>query len=392
MDFEDENPFTSDPPLSSASSTSHVNVSPPPPATNLPSSPTSRPPFPSPGSNAAPRQPAQKSDYCCFRDQWLHSGEDVEILIIDAVKTSENATSPYITYLIRAGNATARHRYSEFEALRVSLTQLYPTLIIPPIPSKQTLGDYAIKQGKAKEDAAMIARRRRMLQTFLNRIARHPILANEHVFHRFLDGDVSWVHGDHTLAAAVEPPEEPPQGARAQPDGPERVARIRGAAEPERGAPAAAPRPALPRLGGVHEQVCEPPRRADGEEYAQDHMDLGAAWNGFSLNEHGELSAAIERTGQAIDATYMSTTRLDLEQNWQEPLHEYTQFAGIIKKLLMYRHQKHVQLEMTQDALEARREALGELEKSEREARRLEEAVGNIEPKPAPPSNETKGA
>jgi hypothetical protein len=66
-------------------------------------------------------------------------------------------------------------------------------LIIPPIPSKNTIGDYAVKQAKAKEDAAMIARRKRMLQTFLNRIARHPILSNERVFHRFLDGEVSWV-------------------------------------------------------------------------------------------------------------------------------------------------------------------------------------------------------
>ena len=66
----------------------------------------------------------------------------------------------------------------------------------------------------------------------------------------------------------------------------------------------------------------------------------------------------------------------EIEQNWQEPLHEYSQFAAIIKKLLVYRHQKHVQLEMTQDALEARREALTELEKSEREARRLDEALG----------------
>jgi hypothetical protein len=56
-------------------------------------------------------------------------------------------------------------------------------------------------------------------------------------------------------------------------------------------------------------------------------------------------------------------------------LHEYSQFAQIIKKLLAYRHQKHVQLEMTQDALEARREALTDLEKSEREAKRLEEAL-----------------
>ena len=90
-------------------------------------------------------------------------------------------------------NTEARHRYSEFESLRANLVKLYPTLIIPPIPSKQTIGDYAVKQAKAKDDAAMIARRKRMLQTFLNRLARHPIISNEHVFHRFLDGEVSWV-------------------------------------------------------------------------------------------------------------------------------------------------------------------------------------------------------
>jgi len=39
----------------------------------------------------------------------------------------------------------------------------------------------------------MISQRKRMLQVFLNRIAKHPILSNEHVFHRFLDGEASWV-------------------------------------------------------------------------------------------------------------------------------------------------------------------------------------------------------
>jgi hypothetical protein len=57
-------------------------------------------------------------------------------------------------------------------------------------------------------------------------------------------------------------------------------------------------------------------------------------------------------------------------------VHEYGQFASIIKKLLVYRHQKNVQYEMTQDSLEAKKEHLEELEKSEREAKRLEEALG----------------
>ncbi|KAG9097934.1 Sorting nexin, cytoplasm-to-vacuole targeting pathway/endosomal sorting [Ceratobasidium sp. UAMH 11750] len=132
-------------------------------------------------------------EVCCARAQWLHSGDEPEILITDAQKSSEGSGSVFIAYVIRSGNSEARRRYSEFESLRNSLSKLYPTLIVPPIPSKQSLGDYAIKQSKAKEDASLIARRRRMLQVFLNRIARHPILSNEHVFHRFLERDVSWV-------------------------------------------------------------------------------------------------------------------------------------------------------------------------------------------------------
>ena len=45
-------------------------------------------------------------------------------------------------------------------------------------------------------------------------------------------------------------------------------------------------------------------------DYAQDHSELGATLNGFSLNENDSLSGPIEKTGQAIDATYMSTTKL----------------------------------------------------------------------------------
>lgn len=60
---------------------------------------------------------------------------------------------------------------------------------------------------------------------------------------------------------------------------------------------------------------------------------------------------------------------------WSEPLHEYAQFSDVIKKLLQYRHQKHVQYEQTQDSLENKREALEELEKNEAEARRLQEAL-----------------
>ncbi len=77
-------------------------------------------------------------------------------------------------------------------------------------------------------------------------------------------------------------------------------------------------------------------------------------------------------------------------------MHEYSQFALIIKKLLQYRHQKHVQYEMTQEGLETKREQLDDLEKSEREARRLEEALsqghsGTIRGSPSQTGEEGEG-
>ncbi|KAI6149729.1 hypothetical protein BKA82DRAFT_997966 [Pisolithus tinctorius] len=403
--FEDDNPFENDVDRisSETSSTSRVNISapssPPPSAAHL-VSPTishhSRP-FPSPGTSKQP-QPMYKTDFCCNRDRWLHSGDDVEILITDAQKTTVNSATPYIAYVIQAGTAEARHRYSEFESLRSSLVKLYPTLIVPPIPSKQSISDYATNPSKAKEDAAMIARRKRMLQTFLNRIARHPILSNEHVFHRFLDGEVSWTEVLHSPPLSLLPknilkaPSHNPTDQNASPA-------YEALPNPSPTYPLRHPEQRFmdsevftnkfaSHLSGPMEKVSRRMLKRWSES-AHDYSELGAALNGFSLNESGALATAIEKTGQAVDATYMSTTRLlqELEQNWAEPLHEYTQFASIIKKLLVYRHQKHVQYEMTKDVLENKRELLEEYEKSEREAKRLEEAlargrVNGLSPRP----------
>ncbi|KAG8692055.1 Sorting nexin, cytoplasm-to-vacuole targeting pathway/endosomal sorting [Ceratobasidium sp. 423] len=340
------------------------------------------------GENDAPAhgygiQQGQSED-CCARAQWLHSGDELEIIITDAQKSSEGAGSVYIAYVIRSGNAETRRRYSEFESLRNNLSKLYPTLIIPPIPSKQTIGDYAIKQSKAKEDANLIARRRRMLQVFLNRIARHPILSNDHVFHRFLERDVSWSEvlnsppitllPKNILKAPAHNPLEPSAAHDALP----------------------VPSPSHPlrhpdqrfldsesftqkfemHLTGPLEKVT---RRTSKRwaEYAHDTAELGAALNALSLSLPPHESDAVERTGQAVDAAYVDATKLvqAIEAGWTEPLREYAMFAGIIRRLLAYRHQKHVQYEMTLEGLESKRETLEEYERSEAEAQRLQSAL-----------------
>lgn len=87
----------------------------------------------------------------------------------------------------------ALRRYSEFASMRNALVSLHPTLVIPPIPEKHTMADYAAKPTKAKEDRHVIDQRKRMLAVFLNRCRRMKDVMDDGVFWRFLDPNSSWV-------------------------------------------------------------------------------------------------------------------------------------------------------------------------------------------------------
>ncbi|KAJ9097202.1 Sorting nexin-41 [Naganishia friedmannii] len=379
--------------------------------------PTFRASFPSPGVKSY-TGPKVKEGNCCERDAELQAG--VEISIVDAVKTTEGGKSSYIIYVIKTGNHECRRRYSAFDSLRTSLVALYPVLIVPPIPSKQSLTDYAVKgQSKAKEDATVIARRVRMLEDFLRRVARHPILSGEHVFHRFLDNEVSWSEVLHSPPLSLLPknplhaPSHNPTlqsptdlasssfstspTANDSPDRPAAEASEYASATPYI-AHHLLPSPSASRplknpdarfmdseaftekfsnhLNGSMEKVNRRVVKRWGER-GQGASELGALMNGFSLDNRGTLQGAVEKFGQAVDAEQLTTALL--LQQWErgvtEPLHVYAQYARIIRQRLAFRHQKHVQYELVQETLEAQRDKLDALEQAEREARRLEEAL-----------------
>lgn len=307
------------------------------------------------------------------------------IEIVDAQKSGDGGSS-FIVYVIRNGSTEAKRRYSEFEALREALIRLHPMIIIAPIPSKHSLSDYAAKQSKAKEDATIIARRKRMLQSFLRRCDNHPKLRGDEVLQKFLDGRYHWnditaspplVHlPKNNLRAPVQNPADPHASpAYAHLPLPSSVTSLRQPNQRFIDSEAFTNRFAN-HLSGSMEKVNRRLMRR-WTEASTDYAELGAILNGFSLTESGELATAIERTGQAADAAYIATGHMlkEWEEKFTEPLHEYAQFASILQKLLKWRHLKHLQYELAQDALEAKKTQLEELERVENEARRLEEAL-----------------
>lgn len=109
---------------------------------------------------------------------------------------------------------------------------------------------------------------------------------------------------------------------------------------------------------------------------AADLSELGAKYNAFALSEQDpSLGPVIERIGQAVDMSYVATEELStsLGASFAEPMRENAQFAGVVRGVLKYRVLKRVQQEMTNDELNKKRQLLDQLERSEAEAKRIDQ-------------------
>ncbi|EMR11092.1 hypothetical protein PNEG_00691 [Pneumocystis murina B123] len=292
---------------------------------------------------------------CCHIHSILNSvHEDPFISIVDTEKIGENAGRRFITYKIRIKNLEVRRRYSEFESLRKSLSRLFPTLIVPPIPEKHSIY-LTIPLSSVKKDANFITQRKRMLQVFLNRCAFHPILKRSHVFHCFLNEDISW---SQVL-------ESPPISLLPQ---------------------SVLMAPPLNPCSSINSTIYQclpiPPSGAKlSNIHNRDEIhELGAAYNILSISEIGELASGIERFGLANDLNCHSNNELvkNLDFVLSEPLKEFTQFHEVARSRLKYRRQKVLQYEIVVNILNQNKNILDALEKSEMEAQKIESSLARL--------------
>jgi hypothetical protein len=374
----------------------------------------------------------KKGGYDSRVEQWLYESTE-PITITFAGKNLESGGN-FITYTIRTCDLDVRRRYSEFASLRQTLVSLHPTLIIPPIPEKHTMADYAAKPTKAKEDAGIIELRKRMLAIFLNRCRKMRDVLDDGVFWRFLDPNASWNEVLHSPPVTnipknvlKAPPLDPsnPTPAHNYLPLPSTSAKLKTTSTTSQsGTPQSPPNYAAQPSSAAHttpgpqvfgrfppstenlsEEELDPyfvNFEASSKElenllqgsmekvnrrtlshltsWGDDMAELGARFNAFSLSEQSQtLAAAIEKVGQAVDSTYIATAELSssLSAGFAEPMRESAQFAGVVRSVLRYRVLKRVQEEMTKDELEKKRALLESLERSEMEAKRLEQHLSS---------------
>ncbi|KAK3368177.1 mRNA capping enzyme alpha subunit-like protein [Podospora didyma] len=361
-------------------------------------------------------------------EQMLYENPELPILIIDAGKSQESG-GRYIVYTIKTGELVVRRRYSEFASLRDALTRLHPTLIIPPIPEKHTVADYAANPANAKQDQQIIDLRKRMLAVFLNRCRRMDQVRTDGVWWRFLDPNSSWneVLHSHPVASVPKSIMKAPPLDTANPTPahgylpvPANSAKLRTSSESRPSLDAGGPAEAFARFppdqNNLSEQELDPyflafessikelenllvgpiekvNRRTLNHlsSLASDLSELGARYNAFALSEPApSLAPAIERIGQAADSSYIATEELSssLGASFAEPMRENAQFAGVVRNVLRYRVLKRVQQDMTTDELNKKRALLDQLERSEAEARRIDQYLSSSQ-QIAPPRRST---
>ncbi|KAJ1679621.1 Sorting nexin, cytoplasm-to-vacuole targeting pathway/endosomal sorting [Spiromyces aspiralis] len=334
-----------------------------------------------------------------LEQEWRHN-EHAIIQIRGAEKKVEG--SSYIAYIIQFGDREVERRYSEFESLRKVLVRLYPTIIVAVIPEKHSITHYVSMRSRVKEDQYIIEQRKRMLQTFLNRLIRHPILGREHIVHRFLESGEAWkevLHSPLITNLPHDPLHSSPSKAI-----PSSVADsgVTGTHPPKIAATnsyaSSVPIPSsLTPLRNPDSRwvECELFTNKFATEFsanieanerrvfeqlsklATSYIDLGAVLNGLSLLESGELEVAIEKTGQVVDSSFGETNRLieRLQSMVSEPIHEYAMLSEVIKRVLRYRSIKNIQLEQVQYKCAHKRDKLDALLKADLDSQRLAQAL-----------------
>ncbi|KAI8890876.1 hypothetical protein K501DRAFT_328063 [Backusella circina FSU 941] len=308
------------------------------------------------------------------------------ISIVDYEKrATENSkvSSVYVVYTLKLKDRTeCKRRYSEFESFRKSLIRLYPTLLVPPIPEKHSIVEYAHKQ--LDDTKLMVDKRMRLLERFLNKLAAHPILKNDHVFHRFIDGSTTWsdvlkspplndlpndVLMPHSITSSItnslhfHPSTSiPVPSANATP-------RLLNPVLQETES----------RVDDVSHYIASGMERSQRrmmtrlEDLSNDYSELGMAYTTIGQDETSPLSNSIGKLAKINVMSSQQTKELvkSLESDFVEHMQEYGQYMVITQQVLRYRRMKQCQLELIEDTLDQKRLQLKDLMRTQAEVKKL---------------------
>lgn len=332
----------------------------------------------------------------------LMEDENIAIEIVGTERLMNTSVMVYIIELGNnqdESKIVVKRRYSEFRSLRETLQKLFPTVIIPPIPEKHTIFTYLVNSLNNSKELDIIETRKRHFKFFLRDIILNsdPKLRSCPLFHKFLDPnyELCWSN------AMNEPPVNliPRNLLLANPINPTDQNGLYTLLPGVNGFDFSSSKDTLSSLSKLNKDLTKLGEHVEASKLNSNHIDktpdnffskissklineetmfhqnvrvlnditrvnsktlkdlrsiianlieLGGNLNNFSLQIHevnstsNILSTLIERFGSTIDTNFLafeSYLANYMIPNWQEPLHQITQYyLGALQIIKFYKY------------------------------------------------------
>eukprot|EP00164_Ancoracysta_twista_P004810 GFYU01006530.1.p1 GENE.GFYU01006530.1~~GFYU01006530.1.p1 ORF type:complete len:434 (-),score=165.52 GFYU01006530.1:176-1477(-) len=312
----------------------------------------------------------------------------IEVFISDPQKHGEGTMHAYISYKVTTQttlqyfNHSQFHvvrRYRDFVWLHTQLGESYPGVIIPPIPEKILVGRFSTE---------IIESRRRALETFLNRVGRHPELVESEAFHAFLEKGDDTFEDHKNVVAQRRKSRDLMQGAKelwtqfsntvvkhkGEVEGDEQLDSMKAYATNLETQIVAAHK---------HSEKLIKRRR----ELATGLSEFGLSFTLLGNCESGKLQTALTKLGTVADRLcIMSQEQADNEvQNFEEPLKDYCRIVASFKEASKARANALLTLQTSKNDLESAQQKAAKLrgqpgkeEKLAQAEREIEQAEANV--------------
>ncbi|KAG0670270.1 Sorting nexin-41 [Maudiozyma exigua] len=330
----------------------------------------------------------------------IQDQNDWEIKILEAENFNDQWGKHAIGYLIQYGEHEVIRRYSEFNSLHDLLIRFFPTVVIPPIPSKHSLMKYFLNPINAQYDIKVIEKRKRKFASFLNNCNNIPEIKSHPLFQKFLDSEYSWKDVIHSPPVTILPennllapplnqvkpsplhPLLPCPNTNNSPTNSQILDSLKNDSELLSVAKEFMKLEStlshyLGILQPIHTEIKH--NKFHLSSLSGQFAELGAFYNALSIENipFGKLSSCIEKIGRSYDIKYVSMEVLTegVQNLLEESVEELVKLLMDSRRVIIFKNMKLCQYQIVKITLDKRSNRLKELTEFEDKLARLDVAL-----------------
>ncbi|SMN17815.1 similar to Saccharomyces cerevisiae YDR425W SNX41 Sorting nexin, involved in the retrieval of late-Golgi SNAREs from the post-Golgi endosome to the trans-Golgi network [Maudiozyma saulgeensis] len=330
----------------------------------------------------------------------MQDQKDWQIKIVESGNFNDQWGKHTIGYVIHYNDKEVIRRYSEFSSLHDLLVKFFPTIVVPPIPSKHSLMKYFLNPINAQYDTKVIEKRKRKFASFLNNCNNTPEIKSHIIFQKFLDPDFVWKDVIHSPPVTILPqnnllapplnqvkpsplhPLLPSPNTSNSPTNSQIMDSLKDNTELMNVAKEFIKIESLLShylaiLQPIYNEVKH--NKFHLSSLSGQFAELGAFYNALSIENlpFGKLSSCIEKVGRSYDIKYVSMEVLTegIQNLLEENVEEIVKLLLDSRRVIVFKNMKLCQYQIVKITLQKRQNRLKELNEFEDKLNRLDMAL-----------------